>query len=86
LAGEVELLYKIVICYENKKYESCNEIFFERQMTKMPHFIANFYRAKALFSLGQKSTAKEFLGQSLYKHDYTKYGQEVIKNLLFSED
>ena len=87
IAGEIELMHKTIISYHEKNFEECNRLFFERQMLKLPNFVANFYRAMALFDNNQKAVAREFLAQSMYKHDYTQgYAKDIIRNLFFLLD
>ena len=86
IAGEVLLLQKMMINYNNGDYQKCNDLFFEKKMLKLPHFIAYFYRAKAMVHLFGKEKSNEFLTQVLlYDHDYTQgYAKEIIKSLFFA--
>lgn len=85
IIGENILVQKMLILYQNHKFQECIDVYMNSKMQSLPHYFAIILKAKSLMALGQKQQALDFLNQVfLYNHDYLQNQlSSIIRDFIF---
>lgn len=85
-AGEIILLKKMIIHYNNQQYNLCENIYLLSKMQKLPHFGAAVYRYSSLKKMGLENQAKNFILQVfLYNSSFDEISKQLIKKLILTD-